>query len=359
MRDPLAWSIPLGRLFGIQIRVHWTFPVVFLGLILRYALKKQDNGNPAYEAGTWIDASMLLGLLFVSVLLHEFGHCFGGRWVNGEASEILIWPLGGLAYVDVPQTPKANFITVAAGPAVNLVLCLACGLLLGLTLDQPYQPPWNPLHWPSRINAGGAISLGRWGGEAAEVTSMAAIVLARLFWVNWFLLLLNLILIGFPLDGGRLLQCILWPYVGYRQATLAVVFTGFAVMFVVGLFAIVTEDLLALCLAVFIYYSCKYQWIVLETGGEESLFGYDFSQGYTSLERDQPTAAPARKQSGWFQRWLQRRAARKLQKEQEDREADERRMDELLEKVQREGLAALTDEERRFMKRVSDRYRHR
>jgi hypothetical protein len=127
-------------------------------------------------------------------------------------------------------------------------------------------------------------------------------------------------------------------------------------MFAVGLFAIITQEVLAVFLAIFIYVSCKHQWIVLETGGEDSLFGYDFSQGYTSLERDQP---PPPRRPGWFRRWLQRRAAQKLQREQETREAEERRLDELLEKVQREGIGALTDEERRFMKRVSDRYRNR
>ena len=99
---------------------------------------------------------------------------------------------------------------------------------------------------------------------------------------------------------------------------------------------------------------------LLETGGEDSLFGYDFSQGYTSLERDERVqAGPTRRRTGWWKRWRQNRAAQKLQREQEQREAEERRMDELLVKVHREGKAALTDEERRFMKRVSDRYRNR
>jgi hypothetical protein len=112
-------------------------------------------------------------------------------------------------------------------------------------------------------------------------------------------------------------------------------------------------------LAFFIFFSCRNQWVLLETGGEDSLFGYDFSQGYTSLERDQAPAAPPRRRTGWWKRWLQKRAAQKLQREQETREAEERRLDELLDKVHREGQGALTDEERRFMKRVSDRYRHR
>src|SRR5205085_6205411 len=103
----------------------------------------------------------------------------------------------------------------------------------------------------------------------------------------------------------------------------------------------------------FIYVACKQQWIQLETGSEDTLFGYDFSQGYTSLERDQPPP-PRKRRPNFFQRWLQRRAARKLQREQEQQAADESRMDELLEKIQREGKQALTDEEHRFLKRVAD-----
>jgi hypothetical protein len=97
--------------------------------------------------------------------------------------------------------------------------------------------------------------------------------------------------------------------------------------------------------------------IVLETGGEEGIFGYDFSQGYTSLEKDEPP--PPRKRQSWWQRWQQRRKARRLQREEEQRVAEESRLDTLLEKVQREGLTALTEEEKRFLKRASDRFRDR
>src|SRR5262249_46093878 len=127
--------------------------------------------------------------------------------------------------------------------------------------------------------------------------------------------------------------------------------------FIIGLYAIIQEQVLALCLALFIYFSCQRQWVLLEIGGEEGVFGYDFSQGYTSLERDHVQAAPPVKKVSWWRRWLQRRAAKKLQREQEQRETEERRMDELLDKLHRQGKDALTDEEHRFMKRVSDRYR--
>jgi stage IV sporulation protein FB len=353
MRDPLSWSFPLGRLFGINVRMHWLFPFVAIGLILRAAFTK------GAWPGTWVDVAMLEGLLFLSVLLHEFGHCYGARLVDGDANEVLLWPLGGLAYVEVPHTARANLITAVAGPAVNVLLCIGSALALGLLCDPATRPPLNPLDPSSILRAAenGAINISRWDGLAdTQTTNLGIIVLVRLFWVNWFLFLLNVVLIGFPLDGGRIFQCILWPYFGYRQATLAAIFAGYVTMFVVGIFAIVMNELLPMCLAVFIYVSCNQQWILLETGGEESMFGYDFSQGYTSLERDQPAAPPRRRQS-WWQRWQQRRAARKLQREQETRVAEERRMDELLQKVQDQGLPALTDEERRFLKRVSDRYR--
>jgi hypothetical protein len=111
-------------------------------------------------------------------------------------------------------------------------------------------------------------------------------------------------------------------------------------------------------LALFVGVTCWRQFVILQYGGEDSVLGYDFSQGYTSLERDQPNAR-RRKRPSLFQRWQQRRAARRMQREQELRVAEERRMDELLEKVQREGLRALSDDEQRFLKRVSDKYRNR
>jgi Zn-dependent protease len=356
MRDPFTWSFPLGQLFGVTIRVHIILPIVMAGLVLRVATDKNAID------GAWIDAVWLMSLLFVSILLHELGHCFAARHVDGEANEVLLWPLGGLARVDVPHTPRANFITAAGGPLVNLALCVGSAVALGF-LDQHYRPPLNPLTWirpehgfPWRGDAAGQISLSTWGGAEVWTASLAPTILARLFLVNWFLFLLNVVLVGFPLDGGRMLQCALWPTCGYRQATLYAIYAGFFCMFLVVLGSIVIVDPLPMLLALFIYISCKQEWIVLETGGEDSLFGYDFSQGYTSLERDEPPPVKPR-QANFFKRWLQRRAQRKRQLEQEQTVAEEIRMDELLEKIQRSGTESLSDEEQRFLKRVANRYR--
>ena len=360
MRDPITWSFPIGRMFGVTVRIHILFVIFFAVSVLRVAFVPEGK-NPQPE-GAWIDILVILSLLFLSVLAHEFGHVFGARFVGGDCQEVLMWPLGGLAYVEAPHTPRANFITAAAGPAVNVFLCVACALLLQVAHGSPLQPHW---WWPEagylgRYDAAGHVTLYDWNGGPQEVMWYStACLLNWLFYVNYVLFLFNIILVGFPMDSGRMLQCVLWPRVGYRQATLVAVFAGFVTCVVLGVYSMWQNELIALCLCLFIFWACKNQWMILETGGDDALLGhYDFSQGYTSLERDEPPTPRVRRVS-WWQRWLQQRAAKKIQRDLEQREAEEQRMDQLLDKIQREGKAALTDEERRFLKRVSERYRNR
>jgi Zn-dependent protease len=409
MRDPFTWSFPLGRLFGVTIRVHVLFPLFALAMLLNVAAQKSQPPAPELPPGLWLDACVLLAMGFVAVLLHELGHCFGARLVDGDAPEVLLWPLGGLAPLEVPHTPRAHFIASAAGPAVNLLICVALGLLLWAYSLRPTLNVWSadgsPLtlrlyKWSEGISYGysplnpgdptkytaktdkGEIPLSPaqveekpvprdaepprkkeyvWKDDVkATVTAEEPATLerwqlaaARFFWVNWVLFLMNL-LPAFPLDGGRLLHSFLWWRGEYRQAMITAVFVGFVTMFFAVVYAMAFNSVLPVLLAWFIYITCRHHWYVLETGGDEPMFGYDFSQGYTSLEREPTTATRARRPN-FFQRWLQRRAARRLQREQETREAEERRLDALLEKVQRDGVQALTEEERRFLTRVSKR----
>jgi Zn-dependent protease len=340
-------------MFGITIRLHILFPIFVLIVWLKVAT---DQKAPA---GIGLEMLIILALLFVSVLLHEFGHCFGARLVDGEANEVLLWPLGGLANCEVPHTPRANFITAAAGPLTNLLLCVLVGAALAFCSFRPsFDPRINQL-WDTELHKfDGTLYSSDAIRAGVERLEYWQVLLARFFWLNWVGFLVNVLIIGFPLDGGRMFQALLWPRLGYRQAMVWAIFVGFVFMFIIAVYALVNEILLVLVLAWFIYQSCKQQWILLETGAEDTLFGYDFSQGYTSLERDQPPP-PRKKRPNFFQRWLQRRRAVKLQREQERAAAEERRMDELLEKIQREGRASLTDEENRFLKRVADKYRNR
>src|SRR5262249_3838313 len=120
MHDPFAWSVPLGRLFGITIRVHWLFPFVALAAVLSASFPR-PCGRPEYQAraGPWLAPSSVSGLLSVAVPLQGSAPCLGPRPVDGAPQEALLGPGGGLAAGGAPPRPRAHFIPPAAGPAVN------------------------------------------------------------------------------------------------------------------------------------------------------------------------------------------------------------------------------------------------
>lgn len=252
MSDPMTWALPLGRLFGINIQVHVLFPLVALALILRMATK------PGMLPGAWIDMSWIMVLLFLTVLLHEFGHCIGARAVGGN-HQILMWPLGGLLSPQVPQTPKATFIATVAGPTVNIIICLITLTALCISTDWRIRPSFAP---PFRSEQGFAI-LYTWDGTAHLEDQLAVITLARLFSVSWIAFLLNIVLIGFPMDAGRLLQCVLWPKMGFARSMHVATFTGLVTAVLVGVVSLFVEELLLLCLAGMIYITCRNQLVEL------------------------------------------------------------------------------------------------
>ena len=85
-------GIPLGRWFGITVVIHWTF-IIYAAYLLFAGRNPQ---NPL-----WPDA-LFLGLLFATVLIHEFGHALACKAVGGQAYHIVLWPLGGIAFVQPP-----------------------------------------------------------------------------------------------------------------------------------------------------------------------------------------------------------------------------------------------------------------
>ena len=397
MRDPMNWALQVFRAFGIQVRVHLLFFIFTIGMFLRQVGQKD---NPIW----WVDVFVFtILLLFAIVLLHEFGHCFGARAVDGDAKEVLIWPLGGLAYVDVPHNPRANFITTAAGPGVNVVICLVCAAALAAG---GFLPNANPLANPyaseiksfrdGRLHTSayglrvykpgsaepvpqqvmldeikksvetGLFERSVWrpdqaermaanmGGERA-LAPIWAVWLNRTFYLSWLLFLFNLIP-AYPLDGGRLLQSAIWARTDYRRGVVIAAYSGFGVAVVFLIVSIWQNEALFMGLALFMLYEASMALYRLEMddGGP---FGYDFSAGYTSLEKDEEAPARPRKM-GWFKRWRLARAARRLQRENEERARDEERMDQLLEKIARTGKESLTEEERRFLERMSARRRN-
>ena len=138
---------------------------------------------------------------------------------------------------------------------------------------------------------------------------------------------------------------------------------GFAlVIAIVGVVRLVKgglDGMTLIGLAMLIEYLVRTEARMLEDGGyfDDGVFGYDFSEGYTSLESGAPKVRPYRESA--LKRWRRRRSDLRRQRRVAREAAEERRMDEILEKLHREGRTALTDEENRFLVRVSARYRNR
>jgi len=360
-----------------------------------------------------------MGLLALAVVMHELGHVLAARAVAGDAPSVTLWPLGGLEFPDVPHDSNAYWWTAIAGPAMNLGLALAAaGGLAVMGFVAPVNPlasPFNPrlYNWreqklyfsvanpgeaeiyyyqkpnaepgtpheqvkltfqrnedgrPYLVDATSPVEMAgdrthyRHGPTGARLEPAALrrgpIILGQFFAVNWLLFLANL-LPAFPLDGARLFQAWLWRRGDYRSAAATSAYVGFFVMLAVGIFAIAVNGLLPAVLAVVIYVNCGGQLLALvRTEDETPATNYDFSEGYTSLEREGPPP-PVTPRRGWLRRRLAERAERRRERKAQTRLDEERRLDELLDKIHHHGRAALSDEELRFLTRVSGRYPNR
>src|SRR3954447_8766159 len=120
----MSWSIPILRIAGIQLRIH----VTFLLLIAWLAIGYYTNGRSAAAAG----GGLFVLLLFLCVVLHEFGHAFAAKHFGINTPDITLLPIGGVARLErMPEEPKQELVIAIAGPAVNVVIALCLFLVIG------------------------------------------------------------------------------------------------------------------------------------------------------------------------------------------------------------------------------------
>jgi hypothetical protein len=113
-------------------------------------------------------------------------------------------------------------------------------------------------------------------------------------------------------------------------------------------------------LSIFVYFSARKEEVAaLHAGSDEALFGYDFSAGYTSLERSGPKCSTQQPMAGPLVRWWRRRGEARQQRRREIEAQEDGRVDEILARVHQAGLESLSAEDRELLQRVSARYRHR
>lgn len=207
----------MGRFFGISVRVHFTF--------LLFAFYQLAHSSGSFTMGL----IQIVGL-YLSVLLHEFGHSLAARWCDGDADEIILWPLGGLAFCRPLFNPTAHLITGAAGPLVSFMLVV---VFFGL----------------SRVTG----LLGSWWIEAA---------VHYMLFANVVLLIFNLIP-AFPMDGGRVLRDILWHWLGVDRATKVAVAISRMITIAAIIFGIVIQDYRLAVLALFIFFSASAEQVAI------------------------------------------------------------------------------------------------
>ena len=330
-QDSVAfWSFPLGTWFGVQVRVSWFFPVLIAYFLIR----------PDYTLALGAAVSVIL---VVSVLLHEFGHILGARLTGGSGNEILLWPLGGLAFVRPANTLKSQLLTTGAGPLVNLAICL-------LTLF-PAQQSWKGDFLKEALNPFDPLP------ALAFHDQFIPDLLVLTFSLNWLMFLVNLIPV-MPLDGGHMLRTIATTRIGHRKAVELSVMVGFVVgvlAMVVGLF-INKAGVVLIGAIVFIANLLERNQLQQSDHYDESFMGYDFSQGYTSLEQSETRAE---RRPGFLQRWKDRRRAEKERRQAEKDQEVEKVLDQLLDKVHQHGMDSLSESEKRQLARASARYRNK
>jgi len=181
-------SIRLFRFSGIDVFLHWSW-----FLVAAYEISDRQK---AYSSLTWNVLEYLA--LFLIVMLHEFGHALACRQVGGVADQIVLWPLGGVAYVNPPQRPGAFLWSIAAGPLVNVAL-VPIFIIMGRTTR----------------------SLG-----LAQEMPNAVLLLHSVALINLGLLIFNILPI-YPLDGGQILRSLLWFVMGRARSLMTATAIGF------------------------------------------------------------------------------------------------------------------------------------
>ena len=323
--SPLMWllngRVPLFTLFGIRVQAHSSLVIVIvLGLL--FGLGKGMDVQDRIVGAT---------VLFLIVLLHEFGHCFTARAVGGESDEIIMHPLGGLALSRLPHGWLPHLLTSAGGPAVNVLICLVTGVLLYFANG---QVPWNPFNYAPFL--------------ADRATSWLNVAMYAwwIYQMSWSLLVFNLLPI-FPLDGGQMLQAVLWPKFGYYKSMMFACITGMIAAVIAAMLGLATGQLLLMILAIMGFLTCLNMRRQLQAAGP---WAFDENEGLYAAAYQPVTTKPTR---------ASKSAARRAEKERAAERAEQEKIDAILAKVSAHGMNSLNWWEKRTLHNATERQRKR
>lgn len=348
-----GWSISLGRWGPVEIRLHATL-LVFAAMTLYLAARTSSAASVNL-------ASVSLALLFISLLLHELGHCLSAWQLGGDARQIVLVPWGGLTSVVFSRQPRSELLVSLAGPVVNAAICGLCLPFLVLLGEAETLPKiLDPLH-PEMLF-----------GDRFTGPSGAQVVLI-VFWINWVLLLANLIP-AYPFDGGRVARALLassYPGVDRRVTAVFVARMAKVVAIVFAMVAAIAwftqkpgEAIIPLWFAIallslVLFFSAQQEEerAAAEAADLAIPFGENFPESEAGYEHSPTVGAPT--SSGLLTRWLERRRETRLRQQREIELDEEQRLDEILQRLHAQGMQHLSVEDRSLLERVSARMRTR
>lgn len=208
----MKWSFKLGRFLGIDIFIHFTFPILLTVIGLAHWM-------PGRSLGAALGGVLFFALIFLCVLLHEYGHALMARCFGVGTRDITLLPIGGVARLErIPEKPMEEMLVALAGPAMNVLIALA--LAAWLTLEHA----WEPLS---------ALGIAEGG------------MIERLLAVNVGLVLFNM-LPAFPMDGGRVLRAALAMNMDYARATSIAAKVGKVMAVLFAIYGLFTSPMLIL-----------------------------------------------------------------------------------------------------------------
>lgn len=330
--NPLSWALSIFRVGGIHVRIHIIF-LLFILVQLARSLAEADEGT-SVPVSVML-TGVMLAALFTIVLLHEFGHCIACRRTGGSANEILMWPLGGLAYCQPPNQWRAHLWTVLGGPLVNVFLGLLLVPLLGLITQR-----WWGVALPNPFD----ISAGLYAQEVS--TSRVHQTLYLINVMNFVLLAFNLLPI-FPLDGGRIVQSLLWPKLGYVRSMRIAVYTGYIGAIALGVVGMVMAHWLLIVIALFGGFTCFQT--LRQLSWTEEMMGFEddtYAQSLFDERKDKPSKAEQRRAE---------RAERQRAEAEARAKKDAAEIDRILAKIKEQGIGSLTPPEKRRLQQETDR----
>ena len=323
--SPLIFGFPVGTLWGARVRVSPFFLLILLWLA----------GPLGWKVGL-----LAFAIYTFTTLLHEYGHVFAARLTGGDADEVILWPLGGLALCRRAPTFQSEFLTPAAGPLVDLAICVL--LLPWIIPSDQFWTLVHPVYFP-RID----LSQG-------FVQSVVMLTFA----LNWKLLLLNLLPM-LPLDGASMWHAIArhrWEPIVAKTAMLVVSTITHVVLACIAMNIDSSIGIGLLLLTYILLPITILEWIRLQAA---NLIGVEMqdSENYESFDDDEDGQPRRTRTPGLFERWKLERERKRQEKEELERIESEARLDTLLEKVHLSGIDSLTEAEKRFLKKASARYR--